>query len=162
MFASSGLKNEEGADVSVRVRGTVVTSDPLYTVDLALAGLGIAYVFEPLVRAQLREGRLRWLMPEASVEQPGLFLYFPRGASEAPKLRAFIDAVRDVFNAGSRPAGEPARPSPSSIRNRSSCPLRDLADGLGSAATAENRFRPTTGYAAARFAQQRHGGGHGG
>ena len=36
--------------------------------------------------------------------------------------------------------------------NRSSCPLRDLADGLGSAATAENRFRPTTGYAAARFA----------
>ena len=109
-----GLKGEEGADVSVRVRGTVVISDPLYTVDLALAGLGIAYVFEPLVRAQLREGRLRWLMPEASVEQPGLFLYFPRGASEAPKLRAFIDAVRDVFNAGSRPAGEPACPSPSS------------------------------------------------
>ena len=33
-----------------------------------------------------------------------------------------------------------------------SCPLRDLADGLGIAATAENRFRPTTGYAAARFA----------
>src|SRR5712691_2114184 len=109
-----GLKDEEGADVSVRVRGTVVTSDPLYTVDLALAGLGIAYVFEPLVRAQLREGRLRWLMPETSVEQPGLFLYFPRGASEAPKLRAFIDAVRDVFNADSRPAGEPAVPSPSS------------------------------------------------
>ena len=36
--------------------------------------------------------------------------------------------------------------------NDGSCPLRDLADGLGSAATAENRFRPTTGYAAARVA----------
>jgi DNA-binding transcriptional LysR family regulator len=103
-----GLRGEDRADVSVRVRGTVVTTDPHYTVDLALAGLGIAYVFEPLVRGPLRDGRLRWLMPDASVEQPGLFLYFPRGASEAPKLRAFIDAARDVFNTGSRSAAEPA------------------------------------------------------
>ena len=100
-----GLRGEDGADVSVRVRGTVVTTDPHYTVDLALAGLGIAHVFEPLVRAPLGDGRLRWLMPDASVEQPGLFLYFPRGASEAPKLRAFIDAVR---NTGSRSAAESA------------------------------------------------------
>jgi hypothetical protein len=47
-----------------------------------------------------RERRLRWLMPEASVEESGLFLYFPRGAAEMPKLRAFIDAAKDV----SRPA----------------------------------------------------------
>ena len=28
------------------------------------------------------------------VHEPGLFLYFPRRASEAPKLRAFIDVAR--------------------------------------------------------------------
>jgi hypothetical protein len=51
-------------------------------------------------------------MPEASAEQPGLFLYFPRGASEAPKLRAFIYTARDVFNAGSRPAAGGLIPIP--------------------------------------------------
>ncbi len=41
-----------------------------------------------------REGALRWLLPESAIEEPGLFLSFPRRASEAPKLRAFIDAAR--------------------------------------------------------------------
>jgi len=40
------------------------------------------------------ERRLRWLVPEASVEESGLYLYFPRGAAEMPKLRAFIDAAK--------------------------------------------------------------------
>jgi DNA-binding transcriptional LysR family regulator len=93
------LKGEDGADVSVRVHGTVRATDPLYAIDLALAGVGIAYVFEPLVRAEIREQRLRWLLPQASIEEPGLFLYFPRGASNTPKLRAFIDAARDAFKA---------------------------------------------------------------
>jgi hypothetical protein len=34
------------------------------------------------------------LLPEASIEEPGRFLYFPRGASMAAKLRAFIDTAR--------------------------------------------------------------------
>ncbi len=96
------LKGENEADVSVRVRGTVLVTDPLYAIDLAVAGVGIAYVFEPLVRAEIREKQLRWLMPQASVEEPGLFIYFPRGATSAPKLRAFIDAARDVLHAGGK------------------------------------------------------------
>ena len=94
------LKAEQHSDLSVRVHGTVITTDPVYSVDLALAGVGIAYVFEPLVGPRLREGRLRRLLPEASVDQPGLFLYFPRGASDAPKLRAFIEAARSALKAG--------------------------------------------------------------
>jgi hypothetical protein len=41
---------------------------------------GLADLFEPLVREDLH----------ASIEEPGLFLYFPRYASETSKLRAFI------------------------------------------------------------------------
>jgi DNA-binding transcriptional LysR family regulator len=85
----------------------VLTNDPLYTIDLALAGVGIAYVFEPLVRGEIRERRLRWLMPEASTEWPGLFLYYPRRASEVPKLRAFIDAASQIFKITSNRAREP-------------------------------------------------------
>jgi DNA-binding transcriptional LysR family regulator len=86
-----------GREVSVAVNGPVRVTDPLYARDLALAGVGVAYLFEPLARADIREGRLEWILPEASVEEPGLFLYFPRGASAMPKLRAFIEVAREVL-----------------------------------------------------------------
>jgi len=88
---------ENGADTAVRVRGSARVTDPLYARDLALAGVGVAYVFEPLVREAVREGRLRWLLPDTAIEEPGLFLYFPRRAAQAPKLRAFVDVAREVL-----------------------------------------------------------------
>ena len=101
MLASGGIYawelREDGEDVSVRVTGTTLVNDATYARDLALAGVGIAYVFEPLVRKEIRDGTLRWVLPQAAIEEPGLFLYFPRRASEAPKLRAFIQVAREVL-----------------------------------------------------------------
>ena len=101
MLASGGIYawelREDGEDVSVRVTGTTLVNDATYARDLALAGVGIAYVFEPLVRKEIRDGTLRWILPQAAIEEPGLFLYFPRRASEAPKLRAFIQVGREVL-----------------------------------------------------------------
>lgn len=88
---------DKGRDVSVTVGGSVRVSDPLYARDLAREGVGIAYLFEPLVRDDLRAGRLKQVLPGASIEEPGLFLYFPRYAANAPKLRAFIDVVRAIL-----------------------------------------------------------------
>jgi DNA-binding transcriptional LysR family regulator len=85
---------EAGDDVEVNVRGTARVSDTMCALDLALSGVGIAYLFEPLVHDYVQNGALRWILPQAAIEEPGLFLYFPRRASEAPKLRAFIDAAR--------------------------------------------------------------------
>jgi len=85
---------ENGQDVSVEVGGTVRVTDSFYARDLAGKGIGIAYLFEPLVQEDIRTGRLRQVLPAASIEEPGLFLYFPRYASQAPKLRAFIDVLR--------------------------------------------------------------------
>jgi DNA-binding transcriptional LysR family regulator len=88
---------DEGRDVSVSVSGSVRVTDPLYARDLAREGVGIAYLFEPLVREDLRMRRLKQVLPAASIEEPGLFLYFPRYAAQAPKLRAFIDVARRVL-----------------------------------------------------------------
>jgi DNA-binding transcriptional LysR family regulator len=88
---------DRGREVSVSVSGSVRVTDSLYARDLALHGIGIAYVFEPLVREDLQAGRLRRVLPATSIEQPGLFLYFPRYASETPKLRAFIDTARKTL-----------------------------------------------------------------
>jgi DNA-binding transcriptional LysR family regulator len=85
---------DRGRAVSVSVGGSVRVTDSLYARELALQGVGIAYIFEPLVRQDLHAGRLRRVLSACSIEDPGLFLYFPRYASETPKLRAFIDTLR--------------------------------------------------------------------
>jgi DNA-binding transcriptional LysR family regulator len=88
-----------GRELAVSVSGTVRVTDSIYARELALRGVGIAYLFEPLVREDLSAGRLKRILPEASIQEPGLFLYFPRHASETPKLRAFIDIARKVGRA---------------------------------------------------------------
>lgn len=88
---------EDGKDVSVRVTGSILVNDPMYAKELALAGVGIAYLFEPLVRQEIGAGTLRPVLPQAAIEEPGLFLYFPRRAAEAPKLRTFIQVAREVL-----------------------------------------------------------------
>ena len=90
----------DGRDMQLEVAGPARVTDPLFALDLALAGLGIAYVFEPLAREALRDGRLQWLLPETAIEEPGLFAYYPRRASAAPKLRAFIDCACELVASG--------------------------------------------------------------
>jgi DNA-binding transcriptional LysR family regulator len=86
--------NDRGKLVSVKVAGTAMVTDPTYVRELALAGAGIGYIYEPLVRREIREGKLKWLLASAAIEEDGLFLYYPKRASMAPKLRAFIDTAR--------------------------------------------------------------------
>ncbi|MER8564317.1 LysR family transcriptional regulator [Mesorhizobium sp. M0924] len=99
---------EDGKDVVVETKGTVIVTDSLAAIDLALAGVGLTYVFEPLVRADLAAGRLVQVLPETAIEEPGLFLYFPRRASMAPKLRAFIDTAQEIGRTSLRTPGRVA------------------------------------------------------
>lgn len=99
---------EDGQDVAVETRGTAVVTDSLVAIDLALAGTGLAYVFEPLVRADMEAGRLVQVLPQSAIEEPGLFLYFPRRSAMAPKLRAFIDTAQEIGRTSSRTPGRVA------------------------------------------------------
>jgi DNA-binding transcriptional LysR family regulator len=94
--------------IAKSVSGSVRVTDAVHAKELALAGVGIAYLFEPLVRAQLREGTLRQILPRSAFEEPGLFLYFPRRAAQAPKLRAFIELARELLSAPPAPAAPPS------------------------------------------------------
>jgi DNA-binding transcriptional LysR family regulator len=87
---------QAGKDVKVEVNSTVRVSDPTSARDLALAGVGIAYIFEPLVDADLAGGRLIEVLADASIWEPGLFLYFPQRASRAAKVRALLTVVEDI------------------------------------------------------------------
>ena len=82
---------------TVKTSGTALVTDTTEALRLALAGVGIAYVVEPLARRYVREGSLEWLLPQTAAEYNGLFLYYPRRASLAPKLRAFIDVAKKTL-----------------------------------------------------------------
>jgi DNA-binding transcriptional LysR family regulator len=82
---------------TVKTSGTALVTDPTEALSLALAGVGIGYIVEPLARRYVREGSLEWLLPQTAVEHDGLFLYYPRRASLAPKLRAFIDTAKKTL-----------------------------------------------------------------
>jgi DNA-binding transcriptional LysR family regulator len=83
--------------IAVKTSGTALVTDPTEALSLALAGVGIAYVVEPLARPYLREASLKWLLPQTATEYDGLFLYYPKRSSLAPKLRAFIDVAKKTL-----------------------------------------------------------------
>jgi DNA-binding transcriptional LysR family regulator len=100
MLGSGALYEWEFSDgekeVTVASSGSAVVADASVARELALAGVGVAYLYEPLVADDVRKGRLLRLLPKASVREDGLFLYFPSRSRQAPKLRAFIEVAKLV------------------------------------------------------------------
>jgi DNA-binding transcriptional LysR family regulator len=96
---------DQGRAVAFETRGPVIVNATLQGMELAAAGVGIVCTYEPAARNYLADGRLVQLLPKFTRQLPGLFLYFPKRASIAPKLRAFITVARDVLKARSRGKG---------------------------------------------------------
>jgi DNA-binding transcriptional LysR family regulator len=90
------LRDADGKEVAVAVSGAARVSDAGLAREFALDGLGIAYLAEFLIRADLAEGRLVQVLPESAITEPGFFLYYPLRSASAPKLRAFLDAARRI------------------------------------------------------------------
>jgi DNA-binding transcriptional LysR family regulator len=80
----------------VPVRGGVVTNDSQVMLSLAESGTGLTYAFEPVVREQLRAGRLKVVLEAYAPTVPGFFLYFPSRAQRSPPLRLFIEAAKEL------------------------------------------------------------------
>ena len=80
-----------------RVTGPAMISDGEIIRDLTLAGLGIAYLPEFLVKEDLRDGRLDELLPDIASKTTGIYAVFlPRDYISAA-ARAFADAIGDAF-----------------------------------------------------------------
>jgi len=80
----------------VPVEGPVTTGDPELMRQLAVAGVGLLYAFEPQIADDLRQDRLRLVLEPYAAAVPGFFLYFPSRAQVSPALRAFVDVAREV------------------------------------------------------------------
>jgi len=85
---------ENDLDVQVETSGPIIVNDMLHALELAKAGLGLCYTFEPLAENALAKGKLVECLPNASILEDGLSLYYPARANLMPKLRAFIDTAK--------------------------------------------------------------------
>lgn len=79
--------------VEYEVAGNLTTSDTTFSLDAALEGIGIAYMFEELALPHVRAKRLKRVLPTFSPTFPGFYLYYPNRQHQSTKLKAFIDFV---------------------------------------------------------------------
>ncbi|WP_416908485.1 MAG: LysR family transcriptional regulator [Polymorphobacter sp.] len=87
-------------EVEAVVRNRLITNDLKTLHAMAVQGLGIAFVSEPLVADHLASATLMPVLEDYQHSSPGLFLHYPSRKQVAPKLRAFIDHLRDEIRAG--------------------------------------------------------------
>jgi DNA-binding transcriptional LysR family regulator len=83
-----------GRELRVRVEGQLVLNATGLILDAALAGLGLAYLPEDQVRAQLAEGRLVRVLADWCPPFPGYHLYYPSRRHPAPAFALVVEALR--------------------------------------------------------------------
>jgi DNA-binding transcriptional LysR family regulator len=79
----------------VVTEGRFVTNDLRTMVQAAEQGVGLLHVIEDYVRKPLAEGRLLPVLASWCPSFPGFYLYTAGRAQLPPKLRAFIDFLRE-------------------------------------------------------------------
>ncbi len=80
--------------VEVAVDGPLVFDDEEMIVNVALAGLGLAFLIEEQAAPLIKAGALTRVLDDWCAPFPGFFLYYPGRRQASPALAAFIDAVR--------------------------------------------------------------------
>ena len=82
--------------LEVSVAGPLIANDFPTLLAVALEGVGLAQMPEPVAKAAVSEHRLRHLLEPFAPTTPGVFLYHSGRREVLPKLRAFIDHVKRV------------------------------------------------------------------
>jgi DNA-binding transcriptional LysR family regulator len=63
--------------------------------DAAIDSVGLAQVPEPVAVAPVKAGALKQVLADFAPQTPGVFLYYPDRRQVLPKLRAFIEHVKE-------------------------------------------------------------------
>jgi DNA-binding transcriptional LysR family regulator len=84
-------------EFEVGVTGPVIVNDFTAMMVAVNAGVAMGMTAEPVVKAQVAAGQLELVLGDYACSTSGLFLYYPSRKQVMPKLRAFIDYVRDYL-----------------------------------------------------------------
>jgi DNA-binding transcriptional LysR family regulator len=81
--------------VEAIVAGPLIANDFPTLLGGALQGMGLAQVPAPIAAAHIKAGKLVQMLERFSPTMPGVFLYYPHRHQALPKLKAFIEHVKD-------------------------------------------------------------------
>jgi len=84
-----------GEAIAIDGEGPLTLDEPNLMLEAARAGLGLAYLTEWNVAADLAAGRLVRVLEDWTPRFPGLCLYYPRGRHLSTGLRALVDLIRE-------------------------------------------------------------------
>jgi DNA-binding transcriptional LysR family regulator len=79
----------------VQVKGSLILNDLLLALDATLDGAGLVYTTEDLIIDKVEAGSLEIVLGEYAPTSTGYYLYYPQRSQVHPKLRAFIEHVRN-------------------------------------------------------------------
>jgi len=85
---------QDGREVKIRVDGQWVFNSSVPILRAALAGCGLAFLPEDMVRESLAENRLQRVLTDWCPPFPGYHLYYPSRRESSPALALLVDALR--------------------------------------------------------------------
>ena len=81
-------------ELNVRVEGQMTFNGFPQVVDAALAGMGLAFVLEDVVRSYIADGKLVRVLEDWCETFPGYHLYYPSRRQPSPAFALVVDALR--------------------------------------------------------------------
>jgi len=102
---------EGGATLAVRSAGRIRCDLGDMLVDAAVRGMGIAQVFDFMVRPLLETGRLVEVLAPHAIEGPPLHALASARRASIPRVRALLDALVQTFGAAGQSTGGRSLPS---------------------------------------------------
>ena len=82
------------AKTRIRVPGAITINDTATTIAAAKAGMGLAYLLEQRIAAELEEGSLRVVLPEFAAKGEPFHMYYSSRRHNHPALRTLMNIIR--------------------------------------------------------------------
>jgi DNA-binding transcriptional LysR family regulator len=86
--------SKDGRELKVRGQGRCVFNTVAMMINSAIAGFGIVYLPEDLVKAAVQDGRLARVLSDWCPPRPGYHLYYPSRRQPSPAFALVVDALR--------------------------------------------------------------------
>lgn len=83
-----------GREIKVRVDGQCVFNTAALRLNAALAGQGLAYMPEDIVKKEIEDGRLIRVLEDWCPYYPGYHLYYPNRRHPSPAFALLVNALR--------------------------------------------------------------------
>jgi DNA-binding transcriptional LysR family regulator len=86
---------QKGKAFQVHIKGSLILNDTVQALNAATDGLGLMYVTEDFAKDKISAGKLEIVLNQFAPTSEGYYLYYPRRSQVQPKLRAFIDHIKN-------------------------------------------------------------------